>query len=158
MPKLCRPPWLVEEENFWIWMACIGLKLKRWSLWTYVKCDSTNFPKYWCRWSCKDTKSLPTSTKSMTSVKPLCMFRTPNTLKRLFVVVDLNHVFNRLAVENDRSGVQDVVGLIISNLKLWWHSVWDFFQHVQFPWLFYTYFTLQFQINVHVRLFFYLKN
>ena len=47
----------------------------------------------------------------------MCTFNSPNVLKRLPDIVDLNQVFKRLAVENERSGVQDVEGLAINKLQ-----------------------------------------
>ena len=51
---------------------------------------------------------MPTCNKSNLSVNSLCTFNSPNALKRLPDIVDLNHVFKRLAVENERSSVKDV--------------------------------------------------
>ena len=42
------------------------------------------------------------------------MFRTAKELKLLFYIVDLDHVFERLAEENDPSDVNDVAGFIFS--------------------------------------------
>ena len=62
--------------------------------------------------------SLPTATKSIASVSSLCILRMAKELKRLHVIVDLSHVFKRLAEENDLSGVHDVAGLIMSKLQI----------------------------------------
>ena len=46
------------------------------------------------------------------------MFKIARELNLLLVMVDLDHVFIRLAVENDLSGVQDVAGFTIISLQI----------------------------------------